>query len=36
VDHVHLVVVIPPLCAVSAIVGTIKANTSRAIRQYFP
>ena len=35
-DHVHLVVVIPPQCAVSAIVGKIKANTSREIRQHFP
>ena len=36
VDHVHLVVVIPPKYAVSAIVGKIKANTSREIRQRFP
>jgi len=36
VDHVHLVVVIPPKYAVSAIVGTIKTNTSREIRQRFP
>lgn len=36
VDHVHLVVVIPPQYAVSAIVGKIKANTSREIRQRFP
>jgi len=36
VDHVHLVVVIPPQCAVSAIVGKIKANTSRETRQRFP
>ncbi len=36
VDHVHLVVVIPPKYAVSAIVGNIKANTSREIRQRFP
>ena len=36
VDHVHLVVVIPPRYAVSAIVGKIKANTSREIRQSFP
>lgn len=35
-DHVHLVVVIPPQYAVSAIVGKIKANTSREIRQRFP
>jgi putative transposase len=36
VDHVHLVVVIPPKYAVSAIVSRIKANTSREIRQRFP
>jgi len=36
VDHVYLVVVIPPKYAVSAIVGKIKANTSREIRQRFP
>ena len=35
-DHVHLVAVIPPKLAVSAIVGKIKANTSREIRQRFP
>ena len=35
-DHVHLVAVIPPKYAVSAIVGTIKANTGREIRQRFP
>ena len=36
VDHVHLVAVIPPKYAVSAVVGKIKANTSREIRQRFP
>ena len=36
VDHVHLVVVIPPKYAVSAIVGKIKANTSREIRTRCP
>ena len=36
VDHVHLVAVIPPKYAVSVIVGKIKANTSREIRQRFP
>jgi putative transposase len=35
-DHVHLVAVIPPKHAVSAVVGKIKANTSREIRQRFP
>ena len=36
VDHVHLIVVIPPRYAVSNIVGKIKANTSRALRKQFP
>lgn len=36
VDHVHPVVVIPPQYAVSAIVGKIRANTSREIRQCLP
>jgi putative transposase len=36
VGHVHLVAVIPPKYAVSAIVAKIKANTSREIRQRFP
>jgi REP-associated tyrosine transposase len=36
VDQVHGVIVIPPTYAVSAIVGKIKANTSREIRQRFP
>ena len=36
VDHIHLVIVIPPKYAVSEIVGKIKANTSREIRQRFP
>jgi putative transposase len=36
VDHIHLVLVIPPKYAVSAIVGKIKAPTSREIRQRFP
>lgn len=35
IDHVHLIIVIPPKYAVSAIVGKIKANTSRAIRKEF-
>ena len=34
-DQVHVVAVIPPKYAVSAIVGKIKANTSREIRQRF-
>ena len=36
VEHIHLVIVIPPKYAVSAIVGKIKANTSREIRKRFP
>ena len=34
-DHVHLVIIIPPRYSVSNIVGKIKANTSREIRQTF-
>jgi len=36
VDHIHLVIVISPKYAVSAIVGKIKAHTSREMRQRFP
>ena len=36
VDHIHLVMVIPPKYAVSDIVGKMKASTSREIRQRFP
>ena len=36
VDQIHLVIVIPPKYAVSAMVGKIKAHTSRAMRQRFP
>ena len=32
----HVVAIVPPKYAVSNIVGQIKANTSRAIRQRFP
>lgn len=35
-DHIHRVIMIPPKYAVSAIVGKIKANPSREIRQRFP
>jgi putative transposase len=35
-DPGHLVAVIPPNYAVAAVVGKIKANTSREIRQRFP
>jgi putative transposase len=34
-DHVHLVIIIPPKYSVSAIVGKIKANTSREVRKRF-
>jgi len=36
VDHIHLVIVIPPKYAVSEIVGKIKANTSREFASVFP
>ena len=36
VDHVHLIMVIPPKYAVSAIIGKLKANTSREVRTRFP
>jgi len=35
IDHVHLVIIIPPRYSVSAIVGKIKANTSREVRKRF-
>jgi putative transposase len=35
-DHVHLIIIIPPKYAVSKIVGELKANSSRSIRQRFP
>jgi putative transposase len=36
VDPMHVVMVLPPTYAVSAIVGKIKANTRREMRQRFP
>jgi putative transposase len=36
VDHVHLIIEIPPKITVSSIVGKIKQNTSRKIRKGFP
>ena len=36
VDHIHLVICIPPRYAVSEIIGKIKTNTSREIRKQFP
>ena len=35
-DHVHLIMVIPPKSAVSAIMGKLQANTSREVRTRFP
>lgn len=34
-DHVHIMVVIPPKYAISRVVGDMKANTSRELRQKF-
>jgi len=31
-DHVHLIIIIPPKCRVSRIIGKIKPNTSRELR----
>ena len=36
VDHMHLLVSIPPKYAVSEVVGKIKANTGRKVRERFP
>jgi putative transposase len=36
VDHVPLIMVLPPKYAVSAIIGKLKANTSREVRTRFP
>ena len=36
VDHVHLIRVIPPKYAVSALSGKLKANPSREVRARFP
>lgn len=35
VDHVHLMMVIPPKYAVSKVVGDMKSNTSRELRRKF-
>jgi putative transposase len=35
VDHVHLIIMIPPKYSVSKIIGKTKANTSREIRKQF-
>jgi putative transposase len=36
VDHIHVVLVIPPRYAVSSIVGKMKANVSRQLRLRYP
>ncbi|WP_447969850.1 IS200/IS605 family transposase [Nitrospira sp. M1] len=36
VDHIHVVLVIPPKYAVSSIVGKMKANVSRQLRLRYP
>jgi len=36
VDHLHLLVSIPPTISVGSIVGIIKQNTSRELKQKFP
>jgi len=36
VDHIHVVMVIPPKYAVSSIVGKMKANLSRQLRLRYP
>lgn len=35
-DHIHLLVSIPPTMAVGKVVGIIKQNTSRELKQKFP
>jgi putative transposase len=35
-DHIHLLISIPPTVAVGNIVGIIKQNTSRGLKQKFP
>ena len=36
IDHVHLIITIPPKHAVSTIVGKMKQNSSREVREKFP
>ena len=36
IDHIHMVLVIPPKYAVSSIVGKMKANVSRQLRLRYP
>jgi putative transposase len=35
-DHIHMLVSIPPTMAVGKVVGIIKQNTSRVLKQEFP
>ena len=35
-DHIHLLVSIPPTMAVGKVIGLIKQNTARALKQKFP
>ena len=35
-DHIHLILVIPPKYSVSKIIGELKSNSSRMIRERFP
>ena len=35
-DHVHILISIPPTMAVGAVIGIIKQNTSRGMKQKFP
>mgnify|MGYP000119599743 CR=1 FL=1 len=35
-DHIHIMVSIPPKCGVGKVVGIIKANTVRRLREKFP
>lgn len=35
-DHIHLLISIPPKIAVGKVVGIIKANTARVLREKFP
>jgi len=36
IDHIHMVLVIPPKYAVSSILGKMKANLSRQLRLWYP
>lgn len=36
VDHIHVVMIIPPKYAVSAVIGRLKSQTASALREKFP